>query len=191
MATALLIMHMQEGVVEPHGAKGMAAVEGCAKAIATARAHSIPVLYVRMAFREGLVDVQPRHRSNPFVSGFVETAPSAQIHRALRPEPDALQVVNKRASAFKGSDLEVLLRSLGCTHLVLAGIGTSGVVLATFIEAADLDYQLTVLSDACTDPYDEVHRVLCDKVFPMRGEVSSVSSWVANLGAPRLQHEEE
>jgi nicotinamidase-related amidase len=47
-------------------------------------------------------------------------------------------------SAFSGSDLEVLLRSLGVGTLVLTGIATSGVVLSTLRQAADLDYRLIV-----------------------------------------------
>jgi nicotinamidase-related amidase len=65
-------------------------------------------------------------------------------------------VVKKRVSAFSGSDLEVLLRSLDVTHLVLTGIATSGVVLSTLREAADKDYRLTVLSDGCLDGDEEV-----------------------------------
>ncbi|MHB8263440.1 MAG: cysteine hydrolase family protein [Acidimicrobiales bacterium] len=63
-------------------------------------------------------------------------------------------------SAFVGSDLEVLLRSSGITHLALTGISTSGMVLSTLREAADRDYELTELSDACSDVDDEVHHPL-------------------------------
>src|SRR5690348_17878292 len=47
--------------------------------------------------------------------------------------------------------------------LVLCGISTSGVVLSTLRQAADLDFGLTVLRDACADADDEVHRVLTEK----------------------------
>ncbi len=40
-------------------------------------------------------------------------------------------VTKKRVSAFAGSDLEVVLRSLEVDSLVLTGIATSGVVLST------------------------------------------------------------
>ena len=38
------------------------------------------------------------------------------------------------------------------TELVLTGFATSGAVLSTFVEAADLDFGVTVLSDGCADP---------------------------------------
>jgi hypothetical protein len=45
-------------------------------------------------------------------------------------------------------------------------------------EAADKDYQLTVLSDGCADADNEVHNILLSKVFPRQAEVISVSDWV-------------
>src|SRR5690348_18417336 len=74
--------------------------------------------------------------------------------------------------------------------LVLCGISTSGVVLSTLRQAADLDFGLTVLRDACADADDEVHRVLTEKVFPRQAEVVDVAAWAASLtpaGAARAQ----
>ena len=45
------------------------------------------------------------------------------------------------------------------------------------------DYELTVLSDACADVEDEVHRVLTEKVFPRQAEVLSVAEWTSRLGS--------
>jgi len=82
-------------------------------------------------------------------------------------------------SAFTGSDLQVVLRSLGAGTLVLTGIATSGVVLSTLRQAADLDYRLVVLSDGCLDADPEVHRVLTEKVFPRQAAVRTVAQWAA------------
>ncbi len=57
-----------------------------------------------------------------------------------------------------------MLRSLQVESLVLTGIATSGVVLSTLRQAADLDHGLTVLREGCADRDDEVHRVVLDKV---------------------------
>jgi hypothetical protein len=89
------------------------------------------------------------------------------------------------ALAFAGPEnpthLEVLLRSLDVTHLVLTGIATSGVVLSTLREAADEDYRLTVLADGCLDADAEVHRAHIDKVFPRQAKVVSVDEWASRL----------
>ena len=76
----------------------------------------------------------------------------------------------------------MLLRARGIDHLVLAGIATSGVVLSTLRQAADLDYRLTVLADGCLDGDPEVHRVLLHKVFPRQAEVTTIADWAAGLG---------
>jgi len=62
---------------------------------------------------------------------------------------------------------------------VLTGISTSGVVLSTVREAADRDYQFTVLSDACADADTEVNLVLTEKIFPLQAEVLSAAEWTS------------
>jgi nicotinamidase-related amidase len=55
------------------------------------------------------------------------------------------------------------------------------VVLSTLREAADKDYQLTVLADCCADGDEEVQRVLLSKVFPRQAEVVQASTWRTQL----------
>src|SRR5581483_3105502 len=105
------------------------------------------------------------------------------IHEAVAPQADEPIVTKKRVSAFTGSDLEVILRGGEIRSLVLSGIATSGVVLSTLRQAADMDYELTVLSDACADGDEEVHRVLTEKVFPRQAEVVSVEEWASALAS--------
>ncbi|MGA2932584.1 MAG: isochorismatase family protein, partial [Acidimicrobiales bacterium] len=91
-------------------------------------------------------------------------------------------VTKRRVSAFAGSDLDVVLRARGARTLVLAGIATSGVVLSTLRQAADLDYGLVVLRDGCADADEEVHRVLLDKVFARQADVLTVDEWTDGIG---------
>jgi nicotinamidase-related amidase len=63
----------------------------------------------------------------------------------------------------------------------VCGIATSGVVLSTLRQAADLDYRLTVLADGCGDGDPEVHRVLTEKVFPRQADGTTVDDWISAL----------
>jgi nicotinamidase-related amidase len=181
--TALLVMDVQRGVVDRYAGDGTL-LDRLHRAVETARSAGLPVVFVRVAFRPGHPEVSARNRTFAAIAtgergAFGEDDEATQVHPALDPRPEDPVVVKKRVSAFAGSDLEVLLRSLGAAHLVLTGIATSGVVLSTLREAADRDYGLTVLHDACADADAEVHRVLTEKVFPRQAEVLSVDEWAS------------
>jgi len=183
--TALLVMDMQNGIVERFGD---AVLEPAARAIAAARGAGVTVVYVRVAFRAGHPEISPRNRTFAALrdaGALGQDDAATAIHPALAPQAGDVVVVKRRVSAFAGSDLDLVLRAGGVDALALCGIATSGVVLSTLRQAADLDYRLTVLRDACADADDEVHRVLLDKVFPRQAEVVDVAAWAASLAPAR------
>ena len=185
MSSALLVMDVQQGTVERLGGD-TALLDRLTQAVAAARAAKVPVIHVRVAFRPGFPEVSRNNRTFSLLAetagdGFGEDSPRTRIHPAVAPLPGEPVVLKKRISAFVGSDLEVVLRSLGVSRLVLTGIATSGVVLSTLREAADRDFQLTVLADGCADGDAEVHRVLTEKVFPRQADVVSVAQWTDGL----------
>jgi nicotinamidase-related amidase len=184
-ATVLLVMDVQRGVVERFG-DDPGYLERLSRAITAARAAGIAVVYVRVGFRPGHPEISAQNRTFSAIAGsggFAEDNPAVEIHPAVAPVPGEAVVTKRRVSAFTGSDLGVLLRSLGAGTLVLTGIATSGVVLSTLREAADLDYRLVVLEDACLDADPEVHRVLTQKVFPRQADVTTVAEWTAQRAA--------
>jgi nicotinamidase-related amidase len=48
--------------------------------------------------------------------------------------------------AFAGNNLRQILDVQDIDHLVLAGIATSGIVLSTALQAADLDYRVSAVT---------------------------------------------
>ena len=174
-STALLIMDVQQGIVDRFaGDDGY--LDRLATAITAARGAGVMVGYVTIAFRPGYPEVSDRNKSFAAIAGsgrFADGDPGTHIPAAVAPAPGEAVVTKRRVSAFAGSDLDVLLRARRTEHLVLAGIATSGVVLSTLRQAADLDYRLTVLADGCLDADPEVHQVLLHKVFPRQAEVTT------------------
>lgn len=139
---------------------------------------------VVMRLRPGQPEVSPRNGTLGTVlqAGlFTDGAPGTEIHDDVAPRPGDIVVAKRRASAFSGSDLDLVLRARDINSLVLTGIATSGVVLHTLCRANDLDFGLTVLSDACLDLDPEVHRTLIEKLFPQWAEVVTVEDWVGSL----------
>jgi len=183
-STALLVMDVQQGIVDRFaGDDGY--LSQLAAAAEAARSAGIWVIYVTVGFRAGHPEVSQRNKSFAAIAGtgrFADGDPGSAIHPAVAPASGDVVVTKRRVSAFTGSDLEVVLRAGGIDRLVLAGIATSGVVLSTVRQAADLDYQLTVLADGYLDADAEVHRVLMDKVFPRQADVVSIADWTASPG---------
>ncbi|HEX6472089.1 MAG TPA: isochorismatase family cysteine hydrolase, partial [Streptosporangiaceae bacterium] len=179
--TALLVMDVQTAIVRRF-VEDAGYLPRLRRAIDAARAAHIPVIYVRVGFREGYPEVSPRNKGFSAIKehgGFTDA--ELEIHPDIAPRPGDVVVTKRRVSAFTGSDLDVVLRAADAEELVLTGIATSGVVLATLCQAYDLDFRLTVLSDGCLDRDREVHGVLTEKFFPGRGEVTTVDAWIKRL----------
>lgn len=187
MSSALLVMDVQQAIVDIAD-DGSGYLPRLRRAIDGARAADIPVIYVVIALRPGFPEVGTRNKPLAAIAQaglFVEGAPGTEIHPEVAPLPGDVVVTKRRASAFSGSDLDVVLRARGIDSLVLTGIATSAVVLSTVCQANDLDFGLTILSDACLDTDPEVHRVLVERLFPQWAEVVSVDDWV-KATAPTL-----
>ena len=187
--TALLLMDFQPGIVgrlpdpEP-------LLDATTDALRTARSAGLNVGYVRVAFEEGDWAGVPAHSS--FAAyGADEQArarmdagqPATQVHERLAPRPEDIVVRKTRVGPFTTTDLEAQLRARGVRTLVLAGISTSGVVLSTVRQGADMDFRLLVLADACADPDAEVHDVLMRKVLPRQAEVLTTAELAERLGS--------
>jgi nicotinamidase-related amidase len=182
MTQALLLMDLQNSVLDRFGATEPY-IDKVVAAQERAEAAGLLVVLVRVAFRPGHPEISARNKvfsAAGLRSDMVVGSPAVEPHARLMRGNGEVVVTKKRISAFAGSDLELVLRSHDVTHLVLAGISTSGVVLSTIREAADRDYELTVLEDLCLDADDEVHRVLTGKVFVRQADVIAAADWLPN-----------
>lgn len=185
--TALLVMDVQRSIAER--VQDADYLPRLSRAVDAARQAGVRVVHVVVGFRAGHPEASPHNKSFGALppDAFTDADPGAAIHPDLTPRNGETVVTKKRVSAFSGSDLAMILRAGDVDHLVLTGIATSGVVLSTLRQAADLDYRLTVLSDGCYDPDAEVHRVLVEKVFPRQADVTSVDDFVRHTAGHRSE----
>lgn len=182
--TALLVMDYQAGILgrldeaEP-------LLSCAADAIAVVRGRGGQIGYVRVAFDDADYDAVPRHSRFASVGPEMHSdSPATAIHDRVAPEPGDIIVRKTRVGAFSTTDLDQQLRDRGIGALILAGISTSGVVLSTVRDAADRDYQVLVLADACADPVPGVHDFLTEKIFPRQAGVITSAELKNLLSGP-------
>lgn len=180
---ALLVMDVQQTIVDRYGGD-VDYLPRLRNAIDAATGAGLPVIYVVVGFRPGFPEISARNKAFGTIrntGAFAGSDADLRIHPDIAPRSGDIVVTKKRVSAFAGSDLDLVLRSGEIDTLVLTGIATSGVVLSTLRQAADLDFGLTVLSDGCLDADPEVHRVLTEKVFPRQADVITIDEWVTAI----------
>jgi nicotinamidase-related amidase len=182
--TALLVMDLQSDIVRMFGEKAAPVLERAVGVLAAARKAGLTIVFVVVGFRPGYPELSTRNASFAAVSRsgrFQLGKPGSDVAPEVKPQDGEVLVVKHRVSAFAGTDLDMILRAKGIDTLVLLGIATSGVVLSTVRQAADADYALVVVSDACADADEEVHRVLTEKVFVKQATVVSAGEITASL----------
>ncbi|CAN5445661.1 N/A [soil metagenome] len=174
-STALVVMDYQRAVVQMLPQDMRAAVlANTAALLAWSRQAGIPRIFVTVGMRAGYPEVSGRNRifSRLKAASLLQADdPQTAMHPDALPLPDEPMVVKRRVGAFSGTDLEGLLRAMNVRQLVLAGLLTSGVVLSTVRAAADLDFSIVVVDDACADSDPDVHALLMQKVFPKQATV--------------------
>jgi nicotinamidase-related amidase len=187
--TALLLLDLQrdfmdlEGVYGRHGLpverlRGI--VPAVSRVAAACRARGVPVFASRFTVftaPDGTpLGLDHIARARPFLAreGFRWGDPGRELIEEL-PPPD--YVLDKpRFSAFYGTPLEVLLRSLGVTRLALAGIVTHGGVESTARDAMLRDLAVVVLEDCVAALDAELHRA----------SLRSMALYLTVMGSPEF-----
>ncbi len=164
---ALIVVDMQNGFLKPDGfmAKAGLNIDQCIAAIkpnqrvvAACRAANIPVILTRYTLRSdykdaGLLgDIYPALKES---GAMVVGTRDWEIVDELKPMPGDIVLDKQRYSSFYNTNLEVTLRALGVTLLVVTGVTTNICVESTVRDAFFRDFKVTVLED-CVGAVDEM-----------------------------------
>jgi nicotinamidase-related amidase len=165
-----LVLDMENDLVHAAGPNGKAAygeqararqiVANTRRALDKARAASLPVGFVRVGF-------SPDYRECPANSPIFSNARKngifklggwgTQVHPDLGQQAGDFDIVKHRVSPFHGTNLELILHTLGVRRIYCSGISTNAVVQAAVREGHDRDYEMVLLEDCCCALSTEEH----------------------------------
>ena len=162
---ALVIIDLQKGIVSDPIAHVVPPAAALAKSF---RRRGLPVVLVNVTGRApGRTDAGGPGRAGALPTGW------ADIIDELERQPGDHLITKRRRSAFHDTGLDTLLRDLGVTQVVLAGVSTSSGVESTARSAHDHGYHVVLATDAMADPDPESHRHSLERVFPKLGETAT------------------
>jgi len=160
---ALLIIDMQNDFVledKPLRVAGASAViPKIQSVLAGFRKRNLPVFHIVRVHRKDGSDVEIIRRDRflqvPFA---VDGSAGAAVIDELAPLPGEYVLKKTRMSAFLGTELDLMLKTLGVTTLVVCGIQTPNCIRTTVFDGIAYNYPVVLVSDATGAASDEIHQ---------------------------------
>ena len=148
---------------------------GFRRALDEARARNVPVIYANDTWGRWDADAPRLVR---------EALAAVDVLRDVVPRDEDRVVLKPRYSAFDHTPLVILLRELEIERLLLSGAATERCLVQTAIDARELGFKVTILTDACAPVDDELEQL----AFRYAGEVvgarlARVSEWTSSTSA--------
>lgn len=182
--SAVLIMDYQHDILKLIGSKKEEVIRNAKALLERARSLSIPVIFVKVGIKACHPEISTRNKHFSTIkkeNQLLLDHEGTSIHPDVAPRMGESIIVKHCVGPFLETNLQTILRAHNIDNLILAGISTSGVVLSSIRNAADADYTLTVVSDACADVDDKVHNHLMEKIFPKQADVKTTDEVLSSM----------
>jgi ureidoacrylate peracid hydrolase len=172
LKTAIIVVDMQNAFVRKGGYFDLlnidvSATEGiiepCKNIISGAHAKGIKIVYLQHAYSPDLSDTGPKGSSISCKSQLltlIHQRPElkdklclsgswgVEIIEELKPEPGDIVVKKQKYDGFTGTNLNIILKTLGIKYLIFMGTATNICVESTLRRSFFLDYFPILVSDA-------------------------------------------
>lgn len=109
----------------------------------------------------------------------VEGTWGADLCEGFEPEPGDILLKKNRYGGFTGTNLDLILRSLGVKTILMTGVATNVCVESTAREGFMLDYNVVMVDDACATTSREEHEGTLSNCRNYFGRVATVDEVVA------------
>jgi len=147
--SALVVVDMQEFFfVENPNVDRLDLGKRCNEIVGIARQADMPVVHVVTLYRQDRVDwPKAWNTGESWCANLVRGGELAQVVDQLSIEPDDFVVEKKRFSAFYNTNLDDILRSLGCDHIYLIGYSADVCLRFTSVDAYNRGYGVSLVYD--------------------------------------------
>ena len=190
--SALLIIDMQNDFILPgaplEGWNTMAIIPNIAKLVTFFRQYARPVIWTKHVHQANdlgvLGPMWPATGPDSPTKALVKGTAGVEIITDLpAPAPNELVIEKRRYSAFFQTDLELNLRTMGVTTLVITGVNTNICCETTARDGFMRDFQIMSVADAQTSITKELHEaalistmVTCGRVADTRQVIEEFTS---------------
>ena len=173
--TALVVVDLQKGILTLDTARpAMEVIEMAGTLAGTFRRHGLPVVLVNAA------GGAPGRTERPFRGGPRPTD-ATELVPELHQQPTDHLVTKRTWGSFMNTDLDVYLKGLGVTQVVVVGIATSAGVESTARQAHEHGYNVTLAVDAMTDMSADAHENSVTRIFPRLGQTGTTAEIIELL----------
>jgi len=172
-------------------------VPSAARLLAAFREARLPVVHLTVgSHRSDGLDFEPLRRAfdrelrrggravyRPLAAAGTE---AHAIIRPLAPQADEIVLNKVTRSAFTSTGLDQVLRNLGLTGFVIAGVATNACVGLTASDGGDRGYKVVMVEDATAAPTPTLHEAALLNFAYLFGHVRTTTEVLAELalGAP-------
>ena len=161
-------------------------VDNAIRLMNAAREASIPIFYAMANHRRDgqirsliVTDTDMRLRPwpnddcNPVVHGATEGSWEQKVIQEIAPRPEDTIIPKYRWSTFHQTYFDLALRSRGIDTIIISGGAVDVGVASTVYAARDLDYNVIVVRDACSNSHEDSMAAFMNTVFPRMARVRS------------------